>query len=91
MVEFQTVLYGDEVSSDPRLDPSNLNWTPETPTLSLAVAVTETEEPLTVEEFVGAVRETEGEVVSGVVVAVEVPVHHTKSSISYVHAGVTVV
>jgi hypothetical protein len=51
------------VSSEPKLDPSSLNWTPETPTLSLAVAdiVTELE---TVDPFVGAERETTGAVVS---------------------------
>ena len=71
------------MSSDPRFEPSSLNWTPDTPMLSLADAVTETEEPLTVELFEGAVRETEGAVVSGVEVAeVELPVHHTKSSTS---------
>jgi hypothetical protein len=36
----QEIEYGAVKSSDPRLEPSNLNCTPETPTLSDAVAET---------------------------------------------------
>ena len=53
------------MSSDPRLFPSSLNWTPTTPTLSEAVDETVTELPETVELFAGAVKETVGDVVSG--------------------------
>lgn len=49
------------MSSDPRFTPSNLNCTPATPTLSDALAVTETV-PLTVP--VGEESETNGGVVS---------------------------
>src|SRR5205823_9326691 len=55
--------YGAAVSSVPRLAPSSLNWTPATPTLSEALAVTlvvpETGAPLA-----GAVMLTVGGVVS---------------------------
>jgi hypothetical protein len=37
---FHDTLYGDVVSSVPRLTPSSLNCTPATPMLSLALAVT---------------------------------------------------
>jgi hypothetical protein len=37
---FHETEYGDVVSSLPKFDPSNWNWTPATPTLSLAVALT---------------------------------------------------
>lgn len=63
-VVFQEYEYGEEVSSGPRLTPSSLNWTPTTPTLSVAVAVKLTV-PERVELLVGAVRETVGAVVSG--------------------------
>src|SRR5262245_11443367 len=66
LVVFHVVEYGDDVSSLPRLVPSTRNWTPATPTLSLAFAVTATEAPDTVALFAGAVRETVGSVVSGV-------------------------
>ena len=62
-VVFQLTLYGDVVSSLPRFAPSSLNCTPTTPTLSLAVAVTETVAE-TVAPFVGAVRDTVGAVLS---------------------------
>ena len=50
--------------SEPVLEPSNLNWTPATPTLSVALAETVTEDPETVAPLDGAVRETDGGVVS---------------------------
>ena len=54
------------MSSAPRLVvPSSLNCTPETPTLSDALADTVTEEPETVVPFAGAVTETVGAWVSG--------------------------
>src|SRR5882724_5263565 len=54
------------MSSAPRLVvPSSLNCTPETPTLSDALADTVTEEPETVAPFAGAVMETVGAWVSG--------------------------
>jgi hypothetical protein len=56
--------YGADVCSAPTLEPSTLNWTPTTPTLSEAVAVSATAEPETVVLVEGAVRETEGAVVS---------------------------
>ena len=49
----------------PRLAPSSLNWTPTTPTLSVAVAATVIG-PATVAAAAGAVMETAGGVVSGV-------------------------
>ena len=68
---FQVVEYGEVVSSVPRFVPSSLNWTPATPMLSDAVADT-VMVPETVVPAVGADSETEGGVVSGVVVAVTV-------------------
>src|SRR3989344_2074410 len=65
-VVLQVVEYGDVVSSVPRFAPSSLNWTPATPTLSVADAETATE-PETVEPFAGAVKDTEGAMVSAVV------------------------
>ena len=56
--------YGEVVSSAPRFTPSSLNWTPETPTLSEAVAVMLTL-PETSAPLAGDVRETVGRVVSG--------------------------
>src|SRR5439155_14824448 len=56
--------YGAVVSSVPRLAPSSWNWTPATPTLSEAVAVTLTV-PETVSPLAGDVRLTVGGVVSG--------------------------
>ena len=52
------------MSSAPRAAPSSRNWTPTTPTLSLAVAETVTAEPETVAPFAGAVIDTVGGVVS---------------------------
>ena len=66
LVVSQVSEYGDVVSSDPRFAPSSLNWTPETPMLSVADADRVTDEPLTVELFEGVVREITGKVVSGV-------------------------
>ena len=51
------------MSSAPRLLPSSLNWTPTTPTLSVAVAVTGIV-PDTVSPVCGEVIETEGGVES---------------------------
>ena len=51
------------MSSAVRFTPSSLNWTPATPTLSEAVADTVTN-PVTVALFAGAVRVTDGGVVS---------------------------
>src|SRR2546425_6341288 len=56
--------YGAEVSSAPRFAPSSLNWTPTTPTLSVALAETVIV-PATVAAAIGAVSETGGGVVSG--------------------------
>src|SRR5205085_1583273 len=67
--------YGAAVSSAPRFAPSSVNCTPATATLSLPVAVTVTV-PLTVAPAAGAVTDTVGAVVSGVIVSVralEVP------------------
>jgi hypothetical protein len=64
VVVFHVIPYVDVVSSAPRLAPSSLNWTPTTPTSSLAEAVTETVEPDTVAPPLGAVMLTVGAVVS---------------------------
>ena len=72
MVVFQVMEYGLEVSSEERLDPSSLNWTPTTPTASDAEAVTVVVVPLTVALLLGVVMETVGAVVS--TVGVEAPV-----------------
>ena len=77
--------------------PSRRNWTPDTPTLSDAVAETVTEEPETVKPLVGAVRETVGKVMSkgaltvreNIVVFVIPPVPVTVTV--YVPAGVEAV
>src|SRR6185295_2632717 len=61
---FQLTEYGEVVSSAPRLAPSSLNWTPTTPTLSLALAVTDTADPETVAPPAGAVTDTVGAVAS---------------------------
>ena len=53
------------VSSDPKLLPSSLNWTPATPILSEAEAATVTEEPDTGWPLSGEVIDTVGKVVSG--------------------------
>ena len=58
-----TAVYGDVVSGAPRSTPSSRNCTLETPTLSVAVAVTVTE-PDTVDPPAGAEIATFGEVVS---------------------------
>ena len=63
-VVFHEIEYGDELSSEPMFTPSSLNWTPETPTLSEAVAVMLTL-PETAAPLAGDVRETVGRVVSG--------------------------
>src|SRR4051812_44814953 len=55
--------YGDAVSSVPRATPSTKKFTPATPTLSDAFAVTCTV-PLTVAPATGAVMATDGAVVS---------------------------
>src|SRR5437867_80176 len=60
---FHETAYGAVVASTPRLAPSSLNWTPPTPTLSEALAVTVTV-LLTVAPVNGAVRLTVGGVVS---------------------------
>src|SRR5437660_11980248 len=59
----QETEYGAAVTSAPRLEPSSRNWTPATPTLSEAVADTNTV-PDTVAPDAGAVTETVGGVVS---------------------------
>src|SRR5437868_8307329 len=56
---FQEVTKGSAVTSAPRLTPSTLNWTPTTPTLSLALADTVTA-LATVAPAAGAVIETTG-------------------------------
>jgi hypothetical protein len=63
-VEFQIIEYGAVASSLPILFPFNLNWTPATPTLSLAVAVMLTLDPETIAPSAGDVMETVGGVVS---------------------------
>src|SRR5882762_1180694 len=63
VVVFQETAYGAVVSSTPRLAPSSRNWTPATPTLSDALAVT-VMVPLTVAPVAGAVMLTVGAVVS---------------------------
>ena len=68
VVVFQTVENGDAVSSAPRLAPSRRNCTPETLTLSDAVALTVTDAPPTAALFAGALTETVGGVVSAVAV-----------------------
>ncbi len=52
------------MSSAPRFAPSSLNWTPATPLVSVAVAVTAVE-PETVEPPAGAVIAATGPTVSG--------------------------
>jgi hypothetical protein len=71
-VVFQTMEYGEVVSSAERLTPSSLNWTPTTPTLSAAVAETVVVVPKTVAPLAGAVMDTVGGVVSGGAVTVNV-------------------
>ena len=56
---FHERVYGAVVSSAPRLAPSSLNWTPATPTLSVALAETMIV-PDTVAPEAGAVMETTG-------------------------------
>jgi hypothetical protein len=65
VVVFQETEYGAVVSNAPRLAPSSWNCTLATPTLSLALAVTEIV-PLTVAPFAGALIDTVGGVVSDV-------------------------
>src|ERR671934_2525585 len=68
----QVTAYGGAVISAPRFAPSSVNWTPATPTLSAASAVTEIG-PETVAPSAGAVMTTVGGVVShGSVVALSV-------------------
>ena len=64
----QACVYGEAVSSAPRFAPSSLNWTPATPTLSLAVAFTSIV-PLTVAPLAGEEMDTVGAVVSAVTTA----------------------
>ena len=64
----QTTEYGLAVSSAPRFWLSTRNWTPATPWLSLAFAVTVTS-PLSVAPPAGDVTETVGAVVSAVTAA----------------------
>src|SRR5258705_2297090 len=61
---FHDTEYGAAVSATPRLEPSSLNCTPTTPTLSEALAVTLVV-PETVAPEAGAVILTVGGVVSG--------------------------
>src|SRR6266851_3253181 len=63
---FQETLYEGPapLTTLPRFAPSSLNWTPVTPTLSVAFAVTVTPVPLTVAPFAGAVIDTDGGIVS---------------------------
>src|SRR5437870_2355515 len=62
-VVFHERVYGAAVTSVPRLAPSSLNWTPTTPTLSVALAEAVTV-PATVTPAAGAVRATVGGVTS---------------------------
>src|SRR5437773_42809 len=59
VVVFQETAYGAAVASAPRLAPSSLNWTPTTPTLSVALAETVIV-PATEAPAVGAASETVG-------------------------------
>ena len=61
---FQLTEYGALVSSAPRLAPSRVNWTPATPMLSAASALTGVV-PERVAPAAGALTETVGGVVSG--------------------------
>src|SRR5882762_10632459 len=63
VVVFHEIEYGAAVSSSPRFAPSRRNWTPTTPTLSDAFAVTVVV-PLAVAPFAGAVMLTVGGVPS---------------------------
>ena len=63
VVVSQEIEYGEVVSSEPMLLPSNLNCTPPTAILSEALAETETL-PVTVAPLAGSVKETVGGVVS---------------------------
>lgn len=69
VVVSQVTEYGAVASSAPRLAPFNLNWTPTTATLSVAVAATEIALE-TVAPFAGVERLTLGGVVSGAAVTV---------------------
>src|ERR1043166_2229776 len=61
---FQAIVYGEAVTSTPRLAPSSLNCTPATPALSDAVAET-APAPLSAAPSTGAVRTTTGAWESG--------------------------
>src|SRR5205807_1944632 len=61
----QEAAYGAAVASAPRLAPSSLNWTPTTPTLSVALAETVIV-PATEAPAVGAASETVGGALSTV-------------------------
>jgi hypothetical protein len=63
VVVFQLTVKGADVSAAPRFEPSSVNWTLATPTLSEAVAFTFTG-PDTVAPFAGADTDTAGGVVS---------------------------
>src|SRR5262249_32539082 len=65
-VVFHDVVYGLAVASAPTFDPSILNWTPTTPTLSVAVAEIAAVVAGTLAPAAGAVIETVGGVVSPV-------------------------
>src|SRR5262245_53076406 len=64
VVEFQVIVYGGVITSEPSDAPSSRNCTPTTPMLSDAFADTVTADPETVAPFAGAVIETVGNVVS---------------------------
>ena len=64
------ILYGEVESEDLRLLPSNLNWTPVMPVLSVALAVIVIV-PETVAPFVGEVIETVGGMMSPAEAATE--------------------
>src|SRR6266571_312339 len=67
VVVSQETLYGLAVTSAPRFTPSSLNWTPTTPVLSEALALTVVV-PLTVAPLIGAVIATVGAALSTVTV-----------------------
>src|SRR5262249_2205306 len=71
-VVFHDIEYGKAVYSAPRFAPSSLNWTPATPTLSEAFAVTFTV-PLTVLPAAGVINETVGFVVSLLLIVTVTP------------------
>ena len=65
-----TAAYGGDVTAEPIFLPPIMNWTFATATLSEVVAVKVTSEPDTVAPLEGAVKETDGGVLSAVILGV---------------------